>query len=342
VVRRAKREARERALELLYEAEAKGLHPAEVIAGLPVAPVPYAAALAEGVGDHTDLLDHVVGGRARGWTVARMPAVDRALLRQATYELAFEPELPTAVAIDEAVELARSFSTDASPGFVNGVLSKVVEDVRGDGPWAGARRPRALVLDCDGVVRHFDPEPTRAREAELGLEPGAVHGIALEPALLRQVTTGEITAEAWAEEVGRRAAERFGVDAAAARDLWATTRWVVDEDVVGLTRQVAAAGVPVSCFSNATDRLEDDLERAGVADVFATIVNSSRIGEQKPDAAFYAAACKAAGVEPSEVLFVDDRRENVVGALDTGLHAVRFQGAARLRAVLVRCGLLAG
>src|SRR5688500_11085806 len=96
-----KREARERALELLYESEAKGVHPAEVIEVLPVPPHDYAAALAEGVGDHRDLLDHVIGERARGWTVARMPAVDRALLRLATYELTFAPDLPTGVAIDE-------------------------------------------------------------------------------------------------------------------------------------------------------------------------------------------------------------------------------------------------
>src|SRR5687768_8691877 len=132
-----KREARERALELLYESEAKDVHPAEVIADLPVEPHDYATVLAEGVGDHRDLLDHIVGERARGWTVKRMPAVDRALLRLATYELAFTSDLPTGVAIDEAVELARSFSTDASPSFVNGVLAAVVKDVRGSGSWAG-------------------------------------------------------------------------------------------------------------------------------------------------------------------------------------------------------------
>ncbi len=126
----ANRQARERALELLYEAETKGVHPAEVIAVQPIAPVGYGAMLAEGVGDHRELLDHVVGGRAKGWTVARMPSIDRALLRLATYELTFLPDQPLGIVIDEAVELAKRFSTDNSGRFVNGVLSALVEDLR--------------------------------------------------------------------------------------------------------------------------------------------------------------------------------------------------------------------
>ena len=334
-----KREARERALELLYESEAKAVHPSEVIAGLPIEPHDYATELAEGVGDHRDLLDHVFGERARGWTVKRMPAVDRALLRLATYELTFT-DLPTGVVIDEAVELARSFSTDASPSFVNGVLAAVVKDVRDAGPWSGASRPIVLVLDCDGVVRHYDLPATLAAEAALGLPPGAISKVALDQDLLRRASTGKITAAAWADEVGRLVAEQHAVDAAAVADLWANAAWAVDEEVVELVRAVQARGVATAVFSNATDRLEEDLASVGVADAFGTIVNSSRIGEMKPDPVFYAAACEAAGVQPAEVLFVDDRVENVVGALRGGLHGIHYQGAGRLRAVLRRTGLL--
>lgn len=335
-----KREARERALELLYESEAKSVHPAEVIAALPVPPAPYAAALAEGVGDHLELLDHVLGARARRWTVARMAAVDRALLRLAAFELAFEPELPTAVAIDEAVELARSFSTDSSPGFVNGLLSAIVDDVRGDGPWADAHRPAVLVLDCDGVVRHWDVEGFLAAEQALGLPPGATVAVALEPGLLRRVSTGLLTADEWSDEIGRIVAERHGIDADDARRLWGGAKWSIDDDTVAIVREAKARGVPTACFSNATDRLEADLAEAGVADAFGTIVSSYRLGLAKPDAAFYAAACEAAGVADDEILFVDDRAENVVGALAAGVHGVRYQGTDRLRAVLRRVGLL--
>jgi transcription antitermination factor NusB len=339
-VRHPKREARERALELLYESEAKGVHPAEVIATLPMEPVPYASELALGVGDHLELLDHLVGSRARGWTVARMAAVDRAALRLAAYELAFEAELPTGVVIDEAVELVRAFSTDSSPGFVNGVLSAVVEDVRGEGRWAAARSPSTLVLDCDGVVRHWDLDATVEAETGLGLPPGAVGEVALEEDLLRRVSTGAMTADAWAEEIGRLVAERHDVAAEAVSRLWVEAPWSIDEAVVSLVRAARAQGVPTACFSNATDRLEEDLEGAGVADAFGTIVNSSRLGLAKPEAAFYAAACEAAGVEPEEVLFVDDRRDNVVGALEAGVHGIVYRGVGRLRAVLARTGLL--
>jgi transcription antitermination factor NusB len=307
---------------------------------LPLEPVPFAADLALGVGDHTELLDHVFGSRARGWTVKRMPAIDRALLRLATYELTFTPELPTGVAIDEAVELARSFSTDASPSFINGVLSAVVADVRDGGPWAAAHRPRVLVLDCDGVLRHYDLEATRAAEEALGVGAGAISAIALEPELLHRASTGDLTGEAWAAEIGRLAAEEHGVDAGAAARVWSESPWSIDAEVVELLREAVAAGVPTACFSNATDHLEADLEAAGVADAFGTIVSSFRLGLAKPDAAFYTAACEAAGVERHEVLFVDDRRENVTGALAAGIHGVRFHGVDRLRAVLTRVGLL--
>jgi len=335
-----KREARERALELLYEAEAKRVHPAEVVAELPVPPTPYATELAEGVGDHRELLDHVIGGRARGWTVKRMPAVDRALLRLAAYELTFVPDLPTGVAIDEAVELARAFSTDNSPSFVNGVLAAVVKDVRGDGPWARAHRATVLVLDCDGVVRHWDVEGMTVAEEALGLPARAVIEVALEPELLLRASTGGLTAEAWFEEIGRLVSERHGVDADAVRDVWEAASWSIDQDVVGLVRHVRDAGGRTACFTNATTRLEDDLASAGVLDAFGTVVNSSRLGLVKPEAAFYAAACEAIEATPGEILFVDDRLENVTGALDAGINAILYRGADRLRAAVGRVGLL--
>jgi transcription antitermination protein NusB len=126
-----RREARERALALLYEAESKAVSPSEVLASLPVPPDPFAADLVRGVGEVADELDARIGAVARGWTVARMPAIDRALLRVGLYELLYEPDTPTAVIINEAVELAGRFSTDDSGRFVNGVLSKLAADVRG-------------------------------------------------------------------------------------------------------------------------------------------------------------------------------------------------------------------
>ncbi len=123
-------EARERALSLLYEAEAKDLAPAAVLAALPARPDPMAAMLVEGVADHIEQIDELLGRHARGWTVARMASLDRGVLRIATFELLARPDVPTAVVLDQAVELAKRFGTDDSGRFVNGVLAAIAREVR--------------------------------------------------------------------------------------------------------------------------------------------------------------------------------------------------------------------
>jgi len=122
-----RREARERALELLYEAEVKDTSAGELISSLPVTPAAYSVELAEGVDEHRGEIDELLRDHARGWSLERMPAVDRALLRLATYELLHQQEVPVGVVISEAVELASEFSTDDSGRFVNGVLSAIAK-----------------------------------------------------------------------------------------------------------------------------------------------------------------------------------------------------------------------
>lgn len=126
----ARSEARERALLLLYEADAKALAVTEVLAALPVPPDAMATLLVEGVAAHLERIDALLAEHARGWTVERMPVVDRSVLRLATFELLERPDVPTAVVIDEAVELAKRFSTDDSGRFVNGMLSAIARKVR--------------------------------------------------------------------------------------------------------------------------------------------------------------------------------------------------------------------
>jgi N utilization substance protein B len=130
-------EARERALALLYEAESKGLSPREVLAALPAPADHLAVLLIEGVEDRRAELDELITSHARGWTLERMPVVDRNVLRVALFELLSRPEVPTAVIIDEAVELAKRFSTDDSGRFVNGMLSAIAPKLRpGEAPSA--------------------------------------------------------------------------------------------------------------------------------------------------------------------------------------------------------------
>jgi transcription antitermination protein NusB len=126
-------EARERALGLLYESEAKSLAMAEVLAALPVTPDPLAVLLAKGVAEHRTELDELISRYARGWAVERMANIDRMVMEIAAFELCHRADVPLAVVLDEAVELAKRFSTDDSPRFVNGVLAAIARDVRPEG-----------------------------------------------------------------------------------------------------------------------------------------------------------------------------------------------------------------
>jgi N utilization substance protein B len=123
-------DARERALYLLYEAYSKGITPADALAVQVLEPDALTTLLVLGVGEHVEELDAAIAARAKGWTLARMPVLDLNILRLGAFELAHRPEVPLAVAIDEAVELAKRFSTDDSGRFVNGVLSALVGDLR--------------------------------------------------------------------------------------------------------------------------------------------------------------------------------------------------------------------
>ncbi len=115
---------------LLYEAEAKTLTPSAVLDDLPVVPDDYTCAVVRGVEAKSPEVDSLISRHAIGWALDRMPAVDRAVLRVATYELLERPDVPTAVVLSEAVELAGEYSTDESARFVNGVLASVAADVR--------------------------------------------------------------------------------------------------------------------------------------------------------------------------------------------------------------------
>jgi N utilization substance protein B len=125
----ARSKARKRALDVLFEAELRGSPVLELLAeritmGSPPVPA-YAADLVRGVTVHAARIDELIAEYAEGWTMDRMPAVDRNVLRIGVYELLWADDVPDGVAISEAVLLARDLSTDASPTFVNGLLARI-------------------------------------------------------------------------------------------------------------------------------------------------------------------------------------------------------------------------
>jgi transcription antitermination protein NusB len=127
----ARTKARKRALDILYEADLMGLDPTTTLrlrlaqADPPVPP--YSVDLVEGVVAHRSELDRLISTLAEGWTLGRMPAVDRNVLRLGAFELLYRSDVPEGVAVSEAVELVGRLSTDESATFVNGVLAKVAE-----------------------------------------------------------------------------------------------------------------------------------------------------------------------------------------------------------------------
>ena len=130
----ARRKARKRALDVLYEADLRGEDIQGVLASVlgrieppPPGHLPYAVSLVEGVAAHQERIDELIASYAEGWTLERMPVVDRNLARVAVYELLYVDDIDDAVAISEAVELARQLSTDDSPRFLNGLLARIAD-----------------------------------------------------------------------------------------------------------------------------------------------------------------------------------------------------------------------
>jgi N utilization substance protein B len=128
----ARSKARKRAVDILYEAELSGRDRIELlrerVADTATPPVnDHCVRLVEGVAENSARIDELIERHARGWSLERLPDVDRAILRMAVYELLWVDDVPDAVVLDEAVSLAKALSTDDSPAYVNGVLGAVLD-----------------------------------------------------------------------------------------------------------------------------------------------------------------------------------------------------------------------
>ena len=160
----ARSKARKRAVDLLYESDLRGTDSVRVLAervALAEPPVnDYTIELVEGVDAERRRIDAILGEYSEGWTVDRMPDVDRAILRLSVYELLWRADVPDAVAIDEAVELAKSLSTDESPRFVNGVLGRIMRDRPSLG---SAPEPPVAIAHVSGEAMS---EPMSATESQ--------------------------------------------------------------------------------------------------------------------------------------------------------------------------------
>ena len=127
----ARSKARKRALDVLFESEVRGLPVGGTLADRVADNDPpvneFTVALVEGVAKHIDVIDDLLQTHSVGWSLDRMPAVDRNILRIGVYELLFDEQVPDVVAVSEAVSMARDLSTDESPAFVNGLLARLLQ-----------------------------------------------------------------------------------------------------------------------------------------------------------------------------------------------------------------------
>jgi N utilization substance protein B len=128
----ARTKSRKRALDVLFESEVRGLELDGTLEERLVAQEPpvkeYTVALVRGVTEHRSKIDELLSSYSEGWSLQRMPAVDRNVLRIGVFEVLYVDEVPDAVAVTEAINLVRDLSTDESPAFVNGVLGNIVRN----------------------------------------------------------------------------------------------------------------------------------------------------------------------------------------------------------------------
>lgn len=192
----------------------------------------------------------------------------------------------------------------------------------------------AVLCDLDGVLRRW-PD-TADLEQEHGVPAGTLAAAAFAPHRLRPAITGRCTDEEWRAAIVDDLRAHTGT-AAELVAAWSAGAGAVDEEIAAVLA-VARGHGPVVLVTNATTRLESDVDALGLARHVDAVVNSARIGTAKPEPGIYLAAAAEAGTPPERCLFVDDSAANVTAARALGMTGHHFTGAAGLRAVLASRG----
>lgn len=200
---------------------------------------------------------------------------------------------------------------------------------------------RALLIDLDGVIRHWE-EPEESVETRFGLPASSIATIAFTPELLLPAITGGVTDAQWRSSVAQQLARNFqGCDAAGAVANWSASPGEVDLETLALLDR-CQVNLRIILATNATSRLPDDLGALGLSNKFHAVLNSSELGAAKPTEAFYRAALIQIGLEPDQVLFIDDSLANVEAAHAFGMLAHRFESHQAMADFLEHAGVLDG
>jgi len=191
-----------------------------------------------------------------------------------------------------------------------------------------------VLLDLDGVIRHFETDHRAGIEAEAGLAPGTLWTAAFEEDLIEQVITGRVSRAEWTAAVG----EAVGNAEAAAE--WLAQKGTVDREMISLIDELRSAGTTVAILTNGTDTVPAELDELGVTPHVDAIFNTAEIGYAKPDRRAFEHACTALDVDPAEVFFTDDSERKFSGAIEIGMTIEHFVGVDTLRSQLATLGLL--
>jgi putative hydrolase of the HAD superfamily len=190
------------------------------------------------------------------------------------------------------------------------------------------RRPTALLVDFDGVLRSYDMRVPGPLETANGLDEGEILAVASDPALLIPAILGRVSRAGWLTDIAVALADRVGGLETAEKLVadWDTYRGEIVPEVLDTIEFLRASGIPVALCTNATDDLREDLARFGLAEAFDAVVSSAEIGYVKPMPEFYRAACDAVDTAPGFCLLVDDTVRNIAGARAAGLLGYRYTG----------------
>lgn len=198
---------------------------------------------------------------------------------------------------------------------------------------------KCVFFDFDGVLRHWDPG-IYGIEEKFGIPLEAVQQAMFSKDSVDPAVLGEITDEQWRLNVASTLSGLYpDHDAKGVVKHWSSFTGELVPEVLSIIKECKKVA-KVALFSNATSRLDQDLEALGIADLFDCVVNASEVGAKKPEPEIYHHAVKLAGVQPKESFFVDDREHMVATAVQLGWTAYLFGNADGLRSALVDAGVL--
>lgn len=189
---------------------------------------------------------------------------------------------------------------------------------------------KLILSDLDGVIRHYPASLSQEIEREFGLAPGALHRTAFKKDLLDAVTTGNLTDEAWREKIIAELSKGISVEIATQAVMkWSEYPGKLDMQVIELLRRQKGTG-QLALLTNATSKLKNDLVALGILNEFDFIFNTCEIGYAKPNRRAFGHVLEATNLAAREILFIDDRFENIAAADTLGLETHHFRSLAIL------------